>query len=115
MDEELQYAGFVRAMVHSWRMAVQTPRAGPAGSVPLGDDRQQRGFQVGRIGIEDGKPTEDLPPDRLAGKVGLLVPGPGAGRDSSGRQQDPGEITGTRRGRRAVGIGIGVGRRHLGS
>jgi hypothetical protein len=52
----------------------------------LDDDRQQRLLQFLGIGVQHDQAVQDPLPQRLAGNVRLLVPGPGAGRRSTCRK-----------------------------
>ena len=60
----------------------------------LDDDGQQRRLQFLGIGVQHDQSVQDPLPQRLAGNVCLLVPGPGAGRRSTCRKQDPRSLRG---------------------
>src|SRR5271157_1455142 len=78
----------------------------------LDDDRQQRLLQLLGIGVQHDQAVQDPLPQRLAGKVCLLVPGPGAGRRPTCRKQDPREVSGSNPVHRRV---VGLGSWHVGN
>lgn len=63
----------------------------------LDENGQQRRLQFLGIGVQHDQSVQDPLPQRLAGNVCLLVPGPGAGRRSTCRKQDPREVSGRTR------------------
>src|SRR5271166_136592 len=78
----------------------------------LDDDGQQRGLQFLGIGVQHDQSVQDPLPQRLAGNVCLLVPGPGAGRRSTCRKQDPREVSGANPVQWRV---VGLGSWHVGN
>lgn len=109
-DEEASVGGVVAGHLLFLEDGRAATACWPGGLFVLGDDCQERGFQGLRLGVEDDQVIEDLLPHRFAGQVSVLVPDPGTWRDTPGRKQDPGKITGPERRRRA---GIRLGEWHL--